>query len=61
MIKMQPFTLAETHACTCITRSNTSGAYVELLSFGALIRSIYVPDREGKLDNVVHSYENPAD
>ncbi len=35
---------------------NASGAYVELSSVGAAIVSIVVPDRDGKLDDVVLGY-----
>jgi len=37
---------------------NTSGAYVELTNYGATIVSIYVPDRNNELGNVVLGFEN---
>lgn len=36
--------------------TNASGAYVELGSVGAAITGIFVPDKDGKLDNVVLCY-----
>lgn len=38
------------------TLKNKSGAYVELGSVGAAIVGIYVPDKDGKLENVILSY-----
>ena len=35
------------------TLKNASGAYVQLASVGAAIVSIFVPDKDGKLDDVV--------
>ncbi|MBQ9701813.1 MAG: galactose mutarotase [Bacteroidales bacterium] len=41
------------------TLKNSSGAYVQLCSVGAAIVSIVVPDKEGKLEDVVLGYDNP--
>ena len=35
------------------TLSNANGMRVELISFGAIVRSIVVPDRNGNLDDIV--------
>ena len=43
------------------TLKNASGAYVKLSNLGAAIVSIVVPDKKGKLDDVVIGYENPLD
>ena len=40
--------------------TNASGAYVELTSVGAAIVSIVVPDKDGKLDNVVYGFDDAA-
>lgn len=40
---------------------NSHGASVELSTLGAGIVSVSVPDRNGKIENVALSYENPAD
>ncbi|MDR1225353.1 MAG: galactose mutarotase [Prevotellaceae bacterium] len=37
---------------------NKSGAYVELLSYGAAIAAVVVPDRQGRLENVALNYGN---
>lgn len=41
--------------------TNASGASVTLSSLGAGIVAAVVPDRDGKLDDVVMGYANPAD
>lgn len=41
------------------TLKNSSGAYVQLCSVGAAIVSIVVPDKDGKLEDVVLGYETP--
>ena len=43
------------------TLKNASGAYVKLCSVGAAIVSIVVPDKDGKMDDVVIGYNNPMD
>ena len=43
------------------TLKNASGAYVQLCSVGAAIVSVFVPDKNGKLDNVILGYGNPMD
>lgn len=40
---------------------NASGASVELSTLGAGIVAVCVPDRDGKIENVVLSYADPAD
>lgn len=46
---------------TLYTLINASGAKVTLSSLGAGVVSVEVPDREGKLENVVIGYADPAD
>lgn len=41
--------------------TNKNGAYVCLQTLGAGIQSLYVPDRNGKLDDVVLGFDNPQD
>ena len=41
------------------TMTNSKGAYVQLSSIGAGIVSVVVPDREGKLADVVLGYPDP--
>lgn len=40
---------------------NSSGASVELSSLGAAILAVNVPDKDGNIENVALSYNNPAD
>lgn len=45
--------------CLVIFRiTNNVGAYVELMNYGATITSIVVPDKFGKMDNVVLGYND---
>ncbi len=44
-----------------ITLSNPKGMRVRIMEYGATILSIHVPDRDGKLDDVVLGFDNPAD
>ena len=44
-----------------ITMTNRRGASVTLSNLGAGIVSIIVPDREGRMADVVLGYENPID
>lgn len=46
---------------TLYTITNRSGASVKLSSLGAGIVAINVPDKDGKIENVVIGYKNPAD
>lgn len=45
---------------THYTLTNSKGACVTLSTLGAAIVSIIVPDKNGKLDNVVLGYKDPA-
>lgn len=42
------------------TLTNASGAVVEVITFGAIIRSVRVPDRTGRLDDVVLGFNDLA-
>ena len=41
--------------------TNKNGAYVTLQTLGAGIQSLYMPDRNGKLADVVLGFDNPED
>lgn len=41
--------------------TNKSGAYVKLQTLGAGIQSLYVPDKNGVLSDVVLGFDNPQD
>lgn len=43
------------------TLSNNTGMRVSLLNYGGIITKLLVPDREGKLENVVLGYQNYKD
>lgn len=45
---------------TCYTMTNANGMTVEVISYAASIHSILVPDREGKLVDVVLGYDDVA-
>lgn len=44
-----------------IKLTNASGAYVVLNTLGAAIVEVAVPDKDGKLDDVILGYADPAD
>ncbi|MDE6011093.1 MAG: galactose mutarotase [Muribaculaceae bacterium] len=46
---------------TLVRLTNSRGGSVLLSSLGAGIVAVQVPDRDGKIENVLLSYENPAD
>lgn len=48
-------------AITLYTLTNAHGASVKLSSVGAGVVSVVVPDRQGRLDDVVIGYADPAD
>ena len=43
------------------TIENTSGAYVRILSLGAAVQSVAVPNKRGELTDVVLGYDTPAE
>ena len=53
-------TLADSTAVSCWTMENAHGLRAELLDYGAAIRSIQVPDRTGRLVDVVLGYDDLA-
>lgn len=40
---------------------NTSGAYIEVSNYGATLVSVVVPDKKGRLDNIILSYNKIDD
>ncbi|MDR1601396.1 MAG: galactose mutarotase [Tannerella sp.] len=46
------------HRIDLIRMTSGSGAYMEVINYGATIVSIFVPDKNGVLDNVVLKYED---
>ncbi|MGH7616970.1 MAG: aldose epimerase family protein [Gemmatimonadaceae bacterium] len=51
-------TLADGRAVDAITLSNSARMHVRVLTYGAIIQSLYTPDRDGKLDDVVLGYDS---
>lgn len=45
-------------SCQCITIKNENDAYAQILTLGGIVKSIYVPDKDGKLENILLEYEN---
>lgn len=61
MIERQPFgTTVNGAAVTAYRLTNASGMSLTLLDLGATIAEIRVPDREGRLENVVLNFDSPA-
>ncbi len=61
MIERQPFgTTANGAAVTAYRLTNASGMSLTLLDLGATIAEIRVPDRGGRLENVVLNFDSPA-
>src|SRR5258708_1511890 len=58
-VEKKPFgTTAEGVAVDIYTLTNTSGAKVKIITYGARVVSIEVPDRSGKLGDVVLGYDD---
>ena len=58
MITKRPFgTLPDGRAVTCWTIASEEGLSADILDYGATIRSIRVPDKNGKLTDVVLGYD----
>ena len=58
MITTKPFgTLPTGEAVTMYTMTNKSGASISMIDYGAIVTSIIVPDREGKLADVALGFD----
>ncbi len=55
------FTLPDGRTAKLYTLTGANGIQAEISDFGGVITSLYVPDRDGKLTDVVLGYKNPAD
>ena len=40
--------------------TNSKGLIAEVIDYGAILKSLFVPDRDGKLDDVVLGFDNIA-
>lgn len=43
------------------TLENKNGIYVEILNYGGIIKGIYTPDKDGKIENIVVGFKNIED
>ena len=61
MITSRPFgALSDGTAVTCYRLCVPSGAYVDILDYGATVQSLVVPDRNGQLTDVILGYPDAA-
>ncbi len=61
-IEQKPFgTTTDGMPVDQITLTNKSGASVRLITFGAIVTNIFMPDRTGKLGDVVLGYDTVKD
>ena len=58
IVKKSFGTLADGRAADLYILTNASGASVEISSYGGIVRAINVPDKAGKLGNVVLGYND---
>jgi len=61
MVTESKFGSVDGRAVTLLTLSDRTGAQVELLSLGATVRAILVPDRSGALTDVCLGYDTPEE
>lgn len=55
----RPFGSCTLGAVDCVTLTNAAGTVVELITLGATIRSVMVPDKSGTLTDIVLGYDAP--
>lgn len=61
MITSYPFgTLPDGREVTCFRLSGAENSYVEILDYGATIRAIVIPDRDGVPTDVVLGFDTPG-
>jgi aldose 1-epimerase len=53
--------LADGTAVEAVTLSNAKGTTIRIMTLGAVIQSLMLPDRNGKIDDVAMGYEKAAD
>lgn len=57
-ITVQPFGKIGSQACQLYTLSNSQGAYVRITNYSGAIVALGVPDKKGRIDNVVLGFED---
>lgn len=61
-ITSKPFgTLPDNSRVTMYTLTNKNGVRADIIDYGGIIVSLLVPDRNGKLDDIVLGYDNIGD
>ena len=61
MVTIQKAAPCSKGAVASITLENANGMRVTLLSYGATIQSILVPDKDGRMTDVLLGYDRAAD
>ncbi|MBR5421357.1 MAG: galactose mutarotase [Lachnospiraceae bacterium] len=51
-------TTREGEQVDCYTITNKNGMRAEVITYGAILKSLYVPDKKGKAEDVVLGYDN---
>lgn len=57
MLEKQLFDTVDNNEIYLYRISNKTGAYVEILTYGGIIRSICIPDKDSKLTDVVVGFD----
>lgn len=60
-MKIESDLFGKTHdgkSVTAYTITNSKGAYIRVIDYGAVLQSVVVPDTEGKMTDVVLGYDN---
>ena len=61
MIEKQQFDILNDEVIELFRISNKTGAYVEILNYGGIVKSICIPDKDGILVDVVVGFDNIND
>ncbi|MGI8484549.1 MAG: galactose-1-epimerase, partial [Thermomicrobiales bacterium] len=56
-----PFGTVEGQPVELYTLTNKNGIEVKIMTYGAIIQSLMVPDRQGKIANIVLGFDNVDD
>lgn len=57
-IKMKPYGEFDGKAVTAYTLTNENGMMVEIINYGAIVTRLVVPDRMGKMEDIVLGYND---
>jgi aldose 1-epimerase len=59
-ISMRPYGMVDGKSVNAYTLTNTNGLKMEVINYGGIITRLYVPDRNGKLEDIVLGYDDLA-